>query len=914
MDQVPGSRWCDYQSSTFVSYFLRNVSKGQSWHANETRDITKKQSLHDCYNEICRTLPPVAGVANGAMILRDQMFQNMDLDDMVDVLKPKVNGSKYLDELFPQDTLDFFILFSSITAVVGNSGQSNYIAANMFMTSLAFQRKKRGLVGSVIDISSLVGIGYVERSETFDAEYFSSIGYTNISEQDLLHQMFAEAILAGRPGNHESAEIVTGFAPAYADVEIKAQYRHDLKFSHYIIERPGEKLNAKQTAIIPVKIQLSTAMTKTEIYKILRGKDAKACKVDHELNLAIECFTSRLRQILQLPANDEVSETIALVEQGVDSLVAVEVRSWFLKELDIDMPVLKVLGGASVGDLLEDAFDRLPDKLVPKLTSADEAIVILAIEKSRDPQQNNESSSKQSIPVSDADLSSASGSWKEEELSPEDTPTSGSTSTPTSESLQDEDTASNSSMISSEANAPLKSQVSTHPPEATERMSFGQSRFWFLNHFLCDQTTFNMAFSVRLEGHLRVADLESAVRAVGQKHEALRTRFFSVGNHMEQPMQGILGSSLIQLQQKNITDESQATLELDQMRAHIWNLEHWETMKVTLLALSKTTHILIVGCHHIAMDGLSFQIFFADLERAYLGRTLMPCPTESQYRAFSSLQHQEFESGRMEVDLKFYRGIIPDDPKVLPLFPFARTSSRKILDSYDTHRADFRLDPSLTARIKDRSRKHKATAFHFYLATLQSLLFRLLDTEDLFIGIADANRTDSKFMGTLGFFLNLLPLRFQRGVTKTFTDAINDARNKAYSALAHSKLPFDVLLNKLNIGRSATHTPLFQVFVDYRQGVQERTTFANCEAKGESWHIAKTGYDVALDIIENAAGDSLLTLRLQKSLYSSGDTKMLLQSFVNLLTAFSVNPDISVAIPSLWQQVDIDRAIQLGQG
>lgn len=218
------------------------------------------------------------------MILKDQMFQNMDLDALVDVLKPKVNDSEYLDELFSEDALDFFILFSSITAVVGNSGQSNYIAANMFMTSLAFQRKKRGLVGSVIDISSLVGIGYVERSETFDAEYFSNIGYTNISEQDL-HQISAEAILAGRPGYNESAETVTGFAPAYADVEIKAQYRHDLKFCHYIIERPGDKQNSNQAAIVPVKIQLSTAKTKTEVYDILRGNDTKASNVDPRLTL-----------------------------------------------------------------------------------------------------------------------------------------------------------------------------------------------------------------------------------------------------------------------------------------------------------------------------------------------------------------------------------------------------------------------------------------------------------------------------------------------------------------------------------------------------------------------------------------------------------------------------------------------------
>ena len=234
------------------------------------RDITDRDSLNRAYDEICRTLPPVAGVANGAMILIDRTFQNMQLSTMTDVLKPKVDGSKHLDELFPHNTLDFFILFSSMSSVVGNSGQSNYIAANMYMTSLAFQRKKRGLAGSVIDISSLVGIGYVEHSEAVDADYFTRIGYTNISEQDL-HQIFAEAMLVGRPGSQECPEIVTGLAPAYADAEIKAPYRSDLKFCHFTIQRSGEKQDKSQGLVIPVKAQLHAAETKVQVFDILKS-------------------------------------------------------------------------------------------------------------------------------------------------------------------------------------------------------------------------------------------------------------------------------------------------------------------------------------------------------------------------------------------------------------------------------------------------------------------------------------------------------------------------------------------------------------------------------------------------------------------------------------------------------------------
>ena len=115
----------------------------------------------------------------------------------------------------------------------------------------------------------------------------------------------------------------------------------------------------------------------------------------------------------------------------------------------------------------------------------------------------------------------------------------------------------------------------------------------------------------------------------------------------------------------------------------------------------------------------------------------------------------------MEADIGFYREIISKDPQPLPLFPFACVSSRKILDGYGSHKADFRLEPTLTARVKEQSKKHKATTFHFYLATLQILIGRLLpNVDEFFIGIADANRTDTKFTETLGFFVNLLPLLF----------------------------------------------------------------------------------------------------------------------------------------------------------
>ena len=78
-----------------------------------------------------------------------------------------------------------------------------------------------------------------------------------------------------------------------------------------------------------------------------------------------------------------------------------------------------------------------------------------------------------------------------------------------------------------------------------------------------------MALTVRLEGHLKVGNLKKAVNAIHKKHEALRTRFFSVEAQMEHPLQWILESSLISLREITITGQRETMQALDEMRGHV---------------------------------------------------------------------------------------------------------------------------------------------------------------------------------------------------------------------------------------------------------------------------------------------------------------------------------------------------------
>jgi hypothetical protein len=90
-------------------------------------------------------MPVVGGIAFGPLVLQDALFENMDIDTMEMVVEPKVEGARHLNDLFFDQELDFFIMFSSLVMVGGNPGQSNYSAANAYMRTVAAQRRQRGL-------------------------------------------------------------------------------------------------------------------------------------------------------------------------------------------------------------------------------------------------------------------------------------------------------------------------------------------------------------------------------------------------------------------------------------------------------------------------------------------------------------------------------------------------------------------------------------------------------------------------------------------------------------------------------------------------------------------------------------------------------------------------------------------------
>lgn len=166
------------------------------------------------------------------------------------------------------------------------------------------------------------------------------------------------------------------------------------------------------------------------------------------------------------------------------------------------------------------------------------------------------------------------------------------------------------------------------------------------------------------------------------------------------------------------------------------------------------------------------------------------------FSQFSRKQREKYETGELGNAIRFWRSQLTPPPPPLPILSLSNITTRKPLTFYQNESITFKIGSDLRKQVQGVCQRHRATPFHFYVAVLRALLLRYsTDSEDIAIGIADADRTPET-TDVLGPFVNFFPLRLRANGSERFEEVLQDVRTRHYTAMAHSVLPFQVLLNE----------------------------------------------------------------------------------------------------------------------
>jgi acyl transferase domain-containing protein/predicted amino acid dehydrogenase/short-subunit dehydrogenase len=158
-------------------------------------DVADGKALAAALRKLKRKAAPLRGVFHSAMVLRDRFLAEMTQEDLALVLAPKIAGSWNLHLLTRDLPLDCFVMFSSISAVIGAPGHANYAGANAFLDALAHHRRAAGLPALSINWGQLADVGVAaERARV--GRYLDGIGVLALSSRDALASL-ARLIASG---------------------------------------------------------------------------------------------------------------------------------------------------------------------------------------------------------------------------------------------------------------------------------------------------------------------------------------------------------------------------------------------------------------------------------------------------------------------------------------------------------------------------------------------------------------------------------------------------------------------------------------------------------------------------------------------------------------------------------------------
>ncbi|KAF7445064.1 Polyketide synthase module protein [Pyrenophora tritici-repentis] len=313
-------------------------------------DITNDESIKNAV-DYCSTLPPVRGVVNGTLVLRDRTFAQMTVEEWKLPLQPKVLGTLNLDKFFASSDLAFFMTLSSVVAVVGKAGQSNYAAGNGFQDAFARAHANHPhthYVSVNVGAVSVDAHGALKESQQGDM----SIGGMKASlRQNSVMDISFDEFLA----NIEYAinSLIRGHDIHQTIQGVTHQSMVDANDEHLLENPIFSQLSSQKKKI--------TSDTQNE--KIDLKKSLGCVKTMEEAEQLIQAATlNKFAVFLDRPI-DQIRVDQSLATIGLDSLVSIELKNWMVRTFQVNLQTSELGGAGSIQALAVTVASR--SKLIP---------------------------------------------------------------------------------------------------------------------------------------------------------------------------------------------------------------------------------------------------------------------------------------------------------------------------------------------------------------------------------------------------------------------------------------------------------------------------------------------------------------------------------------------------------------------
>ncbi|QSQ15806.1 non-ribosomal peptide synthase/polyketide synthase [Myxococcus landrumensis] len=480
---------------------------------------------------------------------------------------------------------------------------------------------------------------------------------------------------------------------------------------------------------------------------------------------------------------------------------------------------------------------------------------------------------------------------------------------PTLESLAERiDSASHEE--STPETLPLVAVTRTGPPP----LSFAQHRLWFFDQLSPGSAAYNIPIHLRVEGALRVDDLQRAFSTLVARHEVLRTHF---ALHEGEPIQVIREPTEFSLEWEDLRglpdSERWEAVRREAVEAALrpFDLGQPWLLRVSLLRLEPEVHVLSLVMHHIISDGWSLGVLVRELSALYAafseGRASPLARLAVQYADYATWQREWLKGTRLEAQLDWWRQQLAGAPPHLEL---PTDGPRPAVLSHRGATVPVRLPSTLRDAVVALANQEGATPFMVLLAAFQVLLGRYAGQDDVSVGSPIAGRRYAETEGLIGFFVNTLVLRARIHPRDTFRELLARVRESTLGAYEHQDLPFEKLVEALHPVRDLSRSALFQVlFVLQNTPVKALELPALTLRPLETEGTQAARFELTLNLGETPDGFDG-TLLFNTDLFTEATATRMVEHFRVLLESITANPRQRLSLLPLMSEAECQQVLE----
>ncbi len=434
----------------------------------------------------------------------------------------------------------------------------------------------------------------------------------------------------------------------------------------------------------------------------------------------------------------------------------------------------------------------------------------------------------------------------------------------------------------SEINTPIKMHVKD---PKYQKLSFSQERLWFIEKYENGTNAYNVPIVAEIADTVSLDLLKKSINSIVKRHDVLKTciKEDSTGGSY----QVVSDFSADYLTEVKIKDTNELHKKLKEDVNYVYDLTNEYPIKAKIYILDSSKKWLSVVIHHIAFDGWSAVIFLQELREYYryytnqdnslVNNNQSNLPDLSvQYIDFALWQRNYLAGDILDKQTLYWKNKLDDYQNINLITDY----TRPLEIDYRGSKISFSIDKKLSLELRQVAKELHVSLYSLLLSAYFLMLRAYTNQDDIVVGTPVANRHYPQIENLIGFFVNILAIRIKINDKSDLLEFIKYVSSEIIESQLNQDLPFEKLVEELNIEKDKSRHPIFQVMFGvqgFKHVNDEILTHLDCD---KYYNVAKFDIETFIDDSDDILKGSF---NYRVNLYKEETIKCFISTYIKIL-------------------------------